>query len=197
MGWILTKSMKARLMREPLPVPLTERLPHIRIPIGEPQPTGNWNQNPTMSGIFDTGSGLTIGRLPYWRSVADRYPELIHEFGEMSEDSNEQIRVGGIEQDGQGATCTHFISIKTPFIENGKAVKINIALTEELSCNLIFGLPLIVKAKMTAYLWEKYVTSQVFGASFPLDYHPPFHRDTVVMQVDSPIALKAMVENQE
>ena len=188
---VIMKSFKANPIPRNFRVSITERLPHIKLPIGQPDPDGNYKHNPTMSGIFDTGSGLTIGNLSYWTSVKNTYPDLVEDFGEMTNDENEQIRVGGIEQEGRGATCTHFIEMKTPFTNQGTAVTISIALTEDLSCNLIYGLPLIVKAKMTANLWDKFVYSKVFDTTFKIEYHPPFARETVVIQDEEIPALCA------
>jgi hypothetical protein len=188
---VIMKSFKANPIPRNFRVSITERLPHIKLPIGKPDPDGNCKHNPTMSGIFDTGSGLTIGNLSYWTSVKNTYPDLVEDFGEITNDENEQIRVGGIEQEGRGATCTHFIEMKTPFTNQGNAVTISIALTEDLSCNLILGIPLIVKAKMTANLWDKFVYSKVFDTSFKIEYHPPFARETVVIQGEEIPALCA------
>ena len=97
----------------------------------------------------------------------------MYEFTELDEATFERIKIGGIERNGEGACCIHRISLKTLFINNGMPVQLTIALTNELSCNLILGLPFSVKARMTANLAEKFVTSEVFKAVFPLEYHPP------------------------
>jgi hypothetical protein len=70
-------------------------------------------------------------------------------------------------------------------------VTLHVALTSGLSCNLIFGLPFIIKAKMTAHLFEKYVASSMFHATFPLIYHPPELLDEVVEQDGMTLALAA------
>ena len=160
----------------PLPlheVALTEKLPHMTIPIGRGN-EGYWKHNSTIRGIFDTGSGITIGYLPYWRSVARNFPELVEEFAEVDREVfPEPIKINGIEKDGKGSMVTHYISLWTPFVTQGNAVTLRIALTDNLSCTLIFGLPFIVRSKISVSLWESYASSAVFGTTFPLEYSQP------------------------
>ena len=130
-------------------------------------------------------------------SVRERYPELIEDFGIMSGDPGDMIKVGGIEKEGDGAVCTHYIILKTPYIHLGEQVTLGIALTNELSCNLILGLPLIIRAKMVLNLWEKYVTSPVFKTSFPLEFHPPYSRERVPIQDGEIVTLETTVGKKE
>jgi hypothetical protein len=81
--------------------------------------------------------------------------------------------------------------LKTPFTDMGREVDLHIALTDSLSCNLIFGIPFIVKAKMVIHTAEKYVVSEVLKLTFPLFYHPPELHDSVIMQAGTPLALSA------
>jgi hypothetical protein len=76
-------------------------------------------------------------------------------------------------------------------MDRGNEVDLRIALTEGLSCNLIFGLPFIVRAKMIINTYEKYMVSLVFQTTFPLHYHPPELRTSVVPQEGMPLALAA------
>ena len=193
-GWI--RALQSSLRKKPYAVALTERLPHMVFPIGTGFGRGSWKHAPTVRGVFDTGSGITIGYLPYWESVANRHPELVETFDTMDKDTFEELRVGGIEKEGEGATCTHFIELRTPFYNEGRPVTLKVALTESLSCNLIFGLPFIVRAKMVANLAEKFVVSNLFQATFPLEYHPPEVREEVVEQDGSVIALSAAVSSE-
>ena len=91
----------------------------------------------------------------------------------------------------------HFVELKTPFINEGEKVTLRIALTSELSCNLIFGLPFIIKAKMSAHLWDKYVSSAVFQTTFPLEFHAPETKEEVPMQDNNTASLKAVCETQK
>lgn len=199
MGMVATRSCKAWPQRKLLPVALSARLPHIRIPIGPKGQSESWSQMPSMCGLLDTGSGLTIGRLSYWMDVKDKYPELIAEFGQMAEDVEEHIQVGGIEQESKGSTvtCSHYISVITPFRANGEPVNINIALTPDLACNLIFGIPFIIKAKLTVSMWEKYAVSPVFNTTFKVEYIEPRSRDTVVTQDGPMLSLLTQPQQQK
>ena len=127
-------------------------------------------RNPEIRGILDTGSGVTIGRLDFWSKVPKLYPELVKEIRESDRQLYPNpIRISGIEQGSKGSIVSHYISLWIPFFMFGKPITIRIALTDNLSCPLIFGLPFIIRAKLTLNLWESYVSSPVFlGASFPL-----------------------------
>ena len=100
----------------------------------------------------------------------------------MDPEDHDELTVGGIDKQGQGPSCTHFIILKTPFTDKGQEVELRIALTNGLSCNLILGMPFIVKSRMVINPWEKYAFSPVFQANFQLQYHPPELRETTVAQ---------------
>jgi len=188
--WI-TSTLQTQIQQRQLAVAITERLPHILFPIGARTKNTSWKHAATIRGVFDTGSGITIGYLRYWRSVAERYPQFVEEFDTMDAARYEKLRIGSIEKNGEGAVCTHYIVLRTPFTSEGRPVTLRIALTDGLSCNLIFGLPFICKAKMIAHLAEKYVDSSVFNAAFRMEFHPPELRDAVVEQGEEVAALCA------
>lgn len=187
----VVKVHQSRLERRPSQVATTEMLPHILFPVGNRQPGQSWKTMPTIRALLDTGSGLNIGYGPYWRSVAEQCPTLVREYGKLDDTDCDRLTVGGIDKNGEGTACSHYIVLKTPFIEQGKEVDLRIALTDGLSCNLIFGLPFIVRARMTINMWEKYVVSTVFHTTFPLHYHPPELRDSIVPQDGTPLTLTA------
>lgn len=187
----VVKVHQSRLERRPSQVATTEMLPHILFPVGDRQPGQSWKTMPTIRALLDTGSGLNIGYGPYWRSVAEQCPTLVREYGKLDDTDCERLTVGGIDKNGEGTACSHFIVLKTPFTEKGREVDLRIALTDGLSCNLIFGLPFIVRARMTINMWEKYVVSTVFHTTFPLHYHPPELRDSIIPQDGTPLTLTA------
>ena len=174
----IVKAHKSQLRPRTLKVSTTESLPHTLIPIGERKTGVPWTRNAKLRGLLDTGSGVTIGLLSYFEALATRHKELVKEFGRMSDEDRDELTVGGIEKGGQGTVCTHYIILKTPFTDKGREVELRIALTAGLSCNLIFGMPFIIKSKMIINPWEKYAYSPVFQATFPLQYHPPELRET-------------------
>jgi hypothetical protein len=173
------RSLNSRIYMRPYAVRITERLPHMVFPLGEAG--RHRSEMITVIGVFDSGSGVTIGYLPYWESVAARFPELVEEFIEITEEY-EGLTIGGIDKNGAGTVCTHRITLKTPFVVEGQKVTLSVALTAGLSCNLIFGLPFILKAKMTAHLFDKYVSSMAFQTTFPLIYQAPVALDEMVEQ---------------
>ena len=187
----MIRVFQTRRTERPIEVATTARLPHIVFPVGTRQSGQSWESVPKIRALLDTGSGLNIGYLPYWESVATKHPELVKEFQEMEASEQEKLTIGGIDRHGNGTLCTHYIVLRTPFVDAGLPVELRIALTDGLSCNLIFGLPFIVKAKLTINMWEKYAVSTVFNYTFPLHYHPPELRESVLPQSGQMLALTA------
>jgi hypothetical protein len=146
---------------------------------------------PSVRALIDTGSGLNIGYEPYWRSVSINHPELVREFGKWSDEEENDLTIGGIDRHGESTNCTHYIVLKTPFVDMGREVDLRIALSDSLSCNLIFGIPFQIRSNMVIHTAEKYVVSSVLKTTFPLFYHPPELRETVIVQTGTPLALQA------
>jgi hypothetical protein len=184
----VVRTLRAQFERRPPQVATTEMLPHILLQVGHMKPGQSLKTCPSIRALIDTGSGLNIGYEPYWRSVSVNHPEVVREFGKIG---GNELTIGGIDKNGEGANCTHYIVLKTPFVDMGREVDLHIALTDSLSCNLILGIPFIVKAKMVIHTAEKYVVSGVFKMTFPIFYHPPELRDSVVVQTGTPLALAA------
>jgi hypothetical protein len=145
-----------------------------------PKLTGRpFKSHPSIEGILDTGSGINVGSLKYFADLRAKHPELVDDFGEMTPEMYESLRVGGIEEASEGTDCSHYIVLRTPMYTEGTMVTLGIALTTGLACNLIWGLPTLIKSKMIINLWEKYVYSSVFQTTFPLVFKTPVTRDTV------------------
>jgi hypothetical protein len=179
---LFVKALRSFVKKKEYAVSLTERLPHLLFPIGILETGETLKHAATVCGIFDTGAGLNIGYLPYWASVYEEYPDLVAEFGKVDEEEFESLEIGGIDRNGKGVHCSHFIVLNTPFTNNGARVTVRIALTEHTSCNLVFGLPFILKAKMIANLFDEYVTSSVFQTTFRLEYMVPSLREKAPLQ---------------
>jgi hypothetical protein len=73
----------------------------------------------------------------------------------------------------------------------GREVDLRIALSDSLSCNLIFGIPFQIRSNMVIHTAEKYIVSSVLKTTFPIFYHPPELRETVIVQTGTPLALSA------
>jgi hypothetical protein len=166
-------------------------LPHILFPVGHLKPGQSLKTCPSVRALIDTGSGLNIGYEPYWRSVSINHPEIVREFGKWSDEEEEDLTIGGIDRHGENTSCTHYIVLKTPFVDMGREVDLRIALSDSLSCNLIFGIPFQIRSNMVIHTAEKYVVSSVLKTTFPLFYHPPELRETVIVQTGTPLALWA------
>jgi hypothetical protein len=183
------RTLQAQFARRPPLVATTEMLPHILFPVGHLSPGQSLKTCPSVRALLDTGSGLNIGYEPYWRSVSINHPDIVREFGKWSDEMDSDLTIGGIDRHGEATSCTHYIVLKTPFVDMGREVDLRIALSDSLSCNLIFGIPFQIRSNMVIHTAEKYVVSTVFKTTFPLFYHPPELRENVIVQTGTPLAL--------
>jgi hypothetical protein len=165
--------------RAKFPLPITDRLPFISINVGERVTGKPLKSHPSLEGIADSASGVNLGRLQYFLDVRQKYPDWFQAFGEMTPEIYDSLRVGGIDNFSKGAECTHYATLHTPMFVNGMAITISFALTDSLPCNLIWGLPFMIKAKMVLSLAEKYVYSETFRTTYPIEYKIPQMEDDI------------------
>lgn len=170
---LISLILQTTVQRKPKAVTTnTERLPHIAIPVGKASGTSLRDMT-KVAGVYDTGAGLNLGNYGHWRAVSDSYPELVKTLVPIDEGMYNELRIGGIECESAGIKATHYIDLFTPFSENGHEISLRIALSPDLTCNLIFGLPFMIRAKMVMNTHEGFVYSGVFETTFPVDYRVP------------------------
>ena len=180
---VYAQIFRTSVRKNPSLIAATERHPYISLPIGMDE-----ENPPIVQGLLDTGAGLNIGYLPFWDSMAKKYPHLVKEFGPIDFSEYDKICVGGVNKDALATTCTHFIELYMPLRKNGRQVTLRIGLAQNFAANLILGIPFFVRARMIIYLAEGYVFSQAFQRTFPLQFLPPIRRETAPTQGEGVIA---------
>ena len=166
----------------PFPVAISEKLPHIIFPLGRYGPGLSWKHSSHISAIYDSAAGVSLGLLEFFEDLARKFPELVHKFAPIDPAFYSKVLVGNIDRHCEASACTHYIQLYTPFIDEGLPVTWQIALSPDLSVNLLMGIPFIFKAKMVANFAEGFVSSSVFQATFKLEFKTPVLQDSVPQQ---------------
>ena len=179
---ILVRCYQSVVRAKPYPVAVSDTLPHILFPLGKYSPDTHWRHFPQLRAVFDSGAGVSLGYLPFFTDLHDKHPHLVHKFELIDPTIFSEIFVGNIDKNCDAASCTHYIEIYTPFMDQGQSVTIRLALSPVLSVNALLGLPFMLKAKMTPNFSDGYVYSASFQATFMLEYSSPLLQETLPQQ---------------
>jgi hypothetical protein len=172
----------AATLKEP---PTTSRfvisgeLPHIALTIGEDDGDEGTIQ---LKGCLDSCAGGTIGYRPYHEKIMEEYPQVVYEFIDYKTRNIPPYLIGGIEEEGEGIEITAEIAYKTPYIKDGQYVDLIVGLSDAVSANTIFGIPLQDKAGFVINYEQKHVISSAFKETFPIFYQAPERRDELIPQ---------------
>ena len=168
--------------QKPHPVAICETLPHIMFPIGRSSPDRSWKHQHHLRAVFDSGAGVSLGYLPYFQDLYNKYPELVLHFGAIDSAMYTAISVGNIDKFCDATTCTHYIELYTPFYHNGQQVSWRLALSNVLAVNALMGLPFMMQAKMVPHFCDCYVHSSLFQTNFDLKFMAPLLQESVPQQ---------------
>ena len=157
------------------PVQITQNMPHIRLPIGA------GDGKAVLECMTDSCAGLNLGNLAYHKSIYERCPELVHQFGYIKDyDNIEEFDVGGVASDGARAKVVAVITYKMPYRVNGVPTTMSFALSENTSANTILGVT-VLRSSKTILCFDDHgndaMIMQKLGATFPIAYHPPLLAD--------------------
>ena len=169
---LTTHAMQTALTPRHVHLGISQVLPHIHFPI-------RMKSEATIMSMVDSGSGLNLGSLSYHRSIADKCPQVVEEFTNLTEAENlNEFDIGGVDTRANSTKITAVVTYKTPYRVNGRPVHVSFGLSEHASINTILGLTFI-RATRCAVLFSndgnESLVCQELGATFRLDYHPP-HR---------------------
>ena len=164
---------------KPYPVAVCEKLPHILFPIGKGDNGVPWSHQAHLKAVFDSGAGASLGYLPYFQDLYDKFPYLFKEFAAINPELYSQLFVGNIDKDCEASGCTHYAEIHTPFKHFGEDVTWRFALSTAFSVNAIMGIPIIVYAKLVPHFADGYVHSYVFQTTFKMEFIQPRLQDSV------------------
>jgi hypothetical protein len=127
--------------------------------------------------MVDTCAGLNVGILSYHKSIAERYPTLVHQFGYIKDfEAVEEFNIGGINKNADGMKVVALISYKMPLRIGGCPVLWTVALAEEAAANTVLGIPFLRATRSALLLDEQgkdVLVVQKFGSTFPVEFHAP------------------------
>lgn len=143
------------------------KLPFLKFPIGD---GGTSDDKATLTGLADTGGCCNMGWLTYHREIAQRYPQLVHEFVDLKENRYETISIGGLQG---GVVLTHMIKYLIPYTDRGGACILTLGLTDDLPLDTLFGVNFQTEAKMQIDLAGRKIYSGLFQDTYELEFKEP------------------------
>jgi hypothetical protein len=143
------------------------KLPFLKFPIGD---GGTSDDKATLTGLADTGGCCNMGWLTYHREIAQRYPQLVHEFVDLKENRYETISIGGLQG---GVVLTHMIKYLIPYTDRGGACILTLGLTDDLPLDTLFGVNFQTEAKMQIDLAGRKIYSGFFQDTYELEFKEP------------------------
>lgn len=176
-------------LRLPPQLAVSELLPHIDIPMGMNTPVFH------LRTLFDTGAGLNMGRLPYHKSIHERFPDVDLAYTDFEKDGYDALRIGGIEGGDFGPDVRACITYNTPFITLGQRVTITFGLSDTCVSNSILGIATQTKARMTFMPAEGVVTSPTLNATFKVFMEQTKSSDSLPLHVLNPGQTQAFVSS--
>jgi hypothetical protein len=151
---------------------LSQIMPHASIAIGL-RGTGN------IIAMVDSGSGCSIGRLTYHKSIAEAHQDLVANFEWIPDEA--QIGIGGVDAQGTPIKISAIITYHTPYRCDGQPIQLSLGLSQHVSANTILGIPFLRQSHCSIMMntdnsKESLVCSR-FGQVLPLIYQPPHCAD--------------------
>jgi hypothetical protein len=143
------------------------KLPFLKFPIGD---GGTSDDRATLTGLADTGGCCNMGWLTYHIEIANKYPNLLHEFTDLKEKRYETISIGGLQG---GVVLTHMIKYLIPYTDRGGACVLTLGLTEALPLDTLFGVNFQTEAKMQIDLAGKKIWSGLFQDTYEMEFQEP------------------------
>jgi len=131
-----------------------------------------------LSMLYDTGSALNTGYLPYHSQIVKCHPSVVKRL-EYFDGSNpfEPIKLcGAITQpsdydSGNHGILSAVVEYHTPYkYRNGEPVSLTIALGNSMTVNTILGLPTIREGELEPRWSKQEYISHVYQARFPIEY---------------------------
>jgi hypothetical protein len=139
-------------------MPISEALPHIKFRIGNKDSLFQLNM------AVDTCTAMNLAYKGYHEKIAKQNPQLVAEYTDFKKEGYSTFNVGGISDDEQGVTVDTAITYLTPFLHNGEQVKLQFALSDSLTTNIVLRVPSIMQMKLAMMLHKGYVHLEVFNA---------------------------------
>jgi hypothetical protein len=146
-------------------IPTTTNLPHIPLPISDES-----GSIKTIQGLLDTGSYFNLGTVSYWKQFHLNFPQHVQSMQQLPSMCEADWPSGPVLTD-KPLHVTHYIDLRTPFVQNNKRIIVRLSLVQENIPHLVLGLPFILKSQLSIFLAERRAFSPVFNTTFLLEYH--------------------------
>ena len=192
MSAAMFSALSQKLSEVDIRLKISQQLPMIDFPIGPEE------NKTTLSMLLDTGAGSSIGNLDYHAKVAEKYPNVFAvqpiALSELS-GSEDSFTIGGVgkaadETQSNACIVTHLCAYVTPYVIEGRQVRLVFALSPQCSINTIAGFPLLYGCGMSILLDSMVVVSNKLGVTMPVQLRRPGVSSTVPdMPEDIPAAL--------
>jgi hypothetical protein len=167
------------------------KLPFLTFPIGE---GGSSNDKAMLTGLADTGGCCNMGWLTYHREIAQKYPQLVHEFTDLKDKRYKTISIGGLQG---GVVLTHMIKYLIPYTDRGGACVLTLGLTEDLPLDTLFGVNFQTEAKMQIDLAGRKIWSGLFQDTYPLEFKEPKRTNIAHIFSQANAFPKALIATEE
>ena len=154
-------------MRQPMPVAISQTMPHMLLGLGPTLETPNC---PDIRCAIDTCAGLNTGSYRYLMALARKFPHCLYRIYTSQEFA--PIVLSGIVQDGENAVtttldCTFQFYLPYTLRGDGSSCMISIAAGKDVAVNVILGIPFILAMKMNLDFVDNVATCNALD-------HPPF-----------------------
>ena len=148
---------------------VSEVLPHVGMKVGK-------KGEVEIPMILDSGAGVNVVELTYFRSFVALHPEAIESFKPMNEASDqERLAIGGINAEAAGVVITHVITFYTPYEVKGEgSVQLVMGCAENVATTAIISYTFLQRAAAEIKFGkESHLRIPMFDESFALTAEKP------------------------
>jgi hypothetical protein len=149
------------------PFHMTQKLPHIKIPVGDKE------DKCVLQALLDTCAGTSLGLYSYHKKIAETYKHLVVDFTDLNAEDYREEFIGGVDGESASVTIKAAVTYLLPYVLNGKRSKFRLGLCENLAAKTLLGLTLQRDLKLSINLGNDTVYSPVISESFKLEYLRP------------------------
>lgn len=175
---ILTLASTPQRQQIPHQLRLSDVLPHILLVIGAA------DNSVYIKALYNTGSGLNLGRKQYHDKIREARPDLVLMYADFAENDFDPLVTGGIDGQVWGPNIIACITYKLPYTYHGNPCNITVGLANEAVCNTLVGVPFMIRGRMVHHAADNVVTSGVFGVQFPCTMEKPTRTDNLLAHTE-------------
>ena len=133
------------IMASRLPIEVHPRLPHSYIGLGQADMPGELT--PLIAMMLDSGAAINTYRLTSILALIERFPHILKSMTDCKDGRHQPLELAGIISnkaalDGVSTTLPVMIEVWTPYFDqNGEQVFVQFACGNDVSVNVILGMP--------------------------------------------------------